>query len=199
MKRGIKSLFHKTSLARKQQERIKIAALGIVRAMAFLHDQGLIYRDLKPANVGFDSQGTVKLFDFGLARVVISGEEKGRRLTGGTGTLRYMANEVANHQDYSFPADVYSFGIVLWEVCTLSKPFGGVKDVALFCERVYKKHERPSLWAIGSPRVKDLLKLCWHQDASRRPTFATIAMQLDCVEKPTHFCVVRGDNKRYDM
>ncbi len=70
--------------------------------MEFLHSNRVIYRDLKPHHIGFGVEVTVRLFDFGLARIHEEGE---RKLTGCTGSARYMALEVARSQAYSFPAD----------------------------------------------------------------------------------------------
>jgi serine/threonine protein kinase len=81
------------------------------------HDQlfqSVVYRDLKPTNVGFDVRDDAKLFDFGLAREFRPEELEDRsyKLTGETGTMRYMAPEVALSQPYSEKVDVFSFGIM---------------------------------------------------------------------------------------
>lgn len=81
---------NKDRYEQEQVHRMSMIGLPIARAMAFLHSHRICYRDLKPANVGFDIQtNKVRLFDFGLARVLDDDEE--RRLTGFTGTSRYMA------------------------------------------------------------------------------------------------------------
>jgi serine/threonine protein kinase len=107
---------------RDQQARVSYAALGIAKGMEFLHQNRVIYRDLKPKNIGFDNGGCVQIFDFGLARIIPKGSD-GLRLTGLTGTARYMAPEVARSDNYAFSADIYSFGILLWELCTLQTAF----------------------------------------------------------------------------
>jgi serine/threonine protein kinase len=79
----------------------------MAKAIKYLHDSGIIYRDLKPDNIGFSQDGQLKLFDFGLAKR-LEGVEKTRggfyNLTGNTGSLRYMAPEVANDEPYDLTA-----------------------------------------------------------------------------------------------
>eukprot|EP00568_Trieres_chinensis_P009063 CAMPEP_0183314746 /NCGR_PEP_ID=MMETSP0160_2-20130417/49439_1 /TAXON_ID=2839 ORGANISM="Odontella Sinensis, Strain Grunow 1884" /NCGR_SAMPLE_ID=MMETSP0160_2 /ASSEMBLY_ACC=CAM_ASM_000250 /LENGTH=93 /DNA_ID=CAMNT_0025480145 /DNA_START=1 /DNA_END=279 /DNA_ORIENTATION=- len=89
--------------------------------MEYLHENRIVFRDLKPQNIGFDDKNKVKIFDFGIARKLDPGDEK--HPTGNTGTLRYMAPEVAKCKNYGLEVDVYSFGMLLWEICKWKKPF----------------------------------------------------------------------------
>jgi serine/threonine protein kinase len=157
----------------------------IARAMEFLHKNRVIYRDLKPQNVGFDAKGNIKLFDFGLARFHIEGQ---RKLTGRTGSVRYMAPEIARGQEYSFPADVYSYSILVWEVCTLQKAYASAVSVSRLLKQVAYGKVRPSLERIDCPDTQELLTRCWHPDPDRRPPFAKIvrhaALRQDVKKAP---------------
>jgi serine/threonine protein kinase len=153
------------------QERMSQIAPGIARAMEFLHKNRVIYRDLKPQNVGIDAKGNVRLFDFGLARFHVEGQ---RKLTGRTGSVRYMAPEVARSQDYSFPADVHSYSILVWEVCTLQKAYASAVSVSRLLKQVAHGKVRPSVERIDCPTTQELLKRCWHPEPDRRPPFAKI-------------------------
>jgi serine/threonine protein kinase len=159
-----------------QQARVSYAALGIAKGLEFLHRHHIIYRDLKPENIGFDQDGRVQIFDFGLARIIPKGHDD-RRLTGLTGTARYMAPEVASSENYTFSADIYSFGILLWQICTLETPFVHAKCRFSLFSHVHGG-ARPAIRQIGSKRLKELLQACWHPNPDARPSSTAIVDQL---------------------
>jgi serine/threonine protein kinase len=138
----------------------------------------VIFRDLKPENVGFTASGKVKIFDFGVARDLVHVQRVGDKL-GFTGTPRYMANEVVAGMDYSLPADVYSFGILLHQICTLRRPFANLQDMESFRTRVVTGGERPKLSLIKSTKLRSLIGKCWDPVPDRRPTFTEIRTILE--------------------
>lgn len=155
-------------------------------------------RDLKPANIGFDSQGTVKIFDFGLSRecnensVEFNGENyvAPRLMTGGAGTPRYMAPEVARmERSYGFPADVYSFAILLWQIITDRVPYASIGSGVEFTTRVINGNVRPKLKYVDSDLLKKLLTAGWASEPERRPTFSLIVKVLKKeIEMNPSFC-----------
>ena len=153
-------------------------AISIADALSYLHTNKIIFRDLKPANVGYDNTGVLKLFDFGFATVVEEVEHEGHLLYDKCGTPRYMAPEVGLEHGYHLPADVYSFGILLWEICALKKPFGNVKSAIEFEKAVFEKGSRPKVsnhW----PRVlQELTTNCWSSDPEERPSMAHVKTML---------------------
>lgn len=171
-------------LAQEQQAvRIRECALGVARAMQHLHQHGILYRDLKPANVGFsaatESGEEVRLFDFGLARLCPGTAHHNQKLyTGATGTIRYMAPEVARCQPYGFTADVYSFGLLLWQICTLRRPYPKLSGDKLM-RTVANSGKLPPLRYLASPDMRSLIQACCDQNATARPTFATICKALE--------------------
>jgi serine/threonine protein kinase len=189
---------------RRQQEqnsRMQHAALGVARAMEFLHCHKVIYRDLKPHNVGFDSDDTVKLFDFGLARVHAEGA---RLLTGFTGSARYMAPEVARSESYSFPADVHAYAILLWEICTLEKAYCKTVTLQHLVQQVVHRHIRPSLQKVASPIIRELLPVSWHRDSAMRPSFALVAKQIELEgqavrEQQEYECAEQNKSKQINI
>lgn len=161
-------------------------ALGIARGMAYLHSHRpapILHRDLKSANILLDAHGTVKVSDFGLARVkaVSYAMSTAGQMTGGIGTYQWMSPEVLANEAYTESADVYSYGIILWEMMTRQVPFststGNQMQVAL---QVMTAGLRPSLSSL--PRLPGgdcmypaeltgLMTACWAQDPRVRPTF----------------------------
>jgi serine/threonine protein kinase len=144
----------------------------IASALRHLHKLQVIFRDLKPDNVGFDFEGRVKLFDFGLAKELdyMQKQDSGLyNMSGGTGSRRFMAPEVALSEPYHLSADMYSFSILLWELLTLDKAFARM-SVDEHKERVVKSNERPELDPEWSDSLTVLLESCWKRSPFQRPT-----------------------------
>ncbi len=141
------------------------------------------FSDLKPTNIGFDDEDQVKIFDFGLAREIPrdTPKQKSRLMTGGAGTPRYMAPEVAAmSENYGFPADVYSFMILLWQILTTRTPFADILSPAELASKVLKENKRPSLSQIDfSDSLKNLMKSGWSADPLERPSFSFICEELE--------------------
>ena len=140
----------------------------------------VLFRDLKPENLGFDSSGVIKIFDFGVARDLVYVKEVKDRL-GFTGTPRYMANEVGAGKEYGLPADVYSFGIVLYEICTLKTPFSHLRSVDAFRQKVALGGERPKLSSVKHAGLRSLMQRCWDPIPDNRPSFTDIRIQLETI------------------
>lgn len=131
--------------------------------------------------LGFTLDGTVKLYDFGLAKVIENASVNSDdvyTMSGETGSLRYMAPEVADGLPYNHTADVYSFAIVLWELHAGKKPFDGLNRES-FYERIVHGGERPHMHRKWPQVFKDLLSQCWDDDIQNRPKFSAIVERLD--------------------
>ncbi|HKO05827.1 MAG TPA: serine/threonine-protein kinase, partial [Candidatus Acidoferrales bacterium] len=102
--------------------------MQLAQGLAAAHEQGLIHRDLKPSNIGVTPDGRLKILDFGLAKLLQRGGElgvtaSGSLPTGPSGTLPYMAPEQVLDEHMDVRADIYSMGVVLYEMATGVHPF----------------------------------------------------------------------------
>jgi len=167
-------------------ERIKVV-LQLAQAMQYLHQHNVVYRDLKPDNIGFDSRDSLKLFDFGLAKELKDSKRHADgtyQLTANTGSKRYMAPEVASRERYNLSVDVFSFGILFWEICSLEKPFDGFTELQ-HMNLVVQRGHRPKLddikyWPIS---VRHVISRCWHPISNQRPSFKQVVDALMTIQK----------------
>lgn len=119
-------------------------------ALAYMHSQGIVYRDLKPENVAFDRYSDqLKLIDLGLAKdlkPLTPTKATGLyRLTALTGSARYMAPEVAREDEYNEKCDVYGMAICIWQVMSLQTPYAKFNVSKMFKVVYDCPHSRPSL------------------------------------------------------
>ncbi|KAG2410902.1 serine/threonine-protein kinase STY13-like isoform X1 [Vigna umbellata] len=167
----------------KRQKRsvpLKLAvkqALDVAKGMAYVHGLGLIHRDLKSDNLLIFGDKSIKIADFGVARIEVQTEG----MTPETGTYRWMAPEMIQHRPYTQKVDVYSFGIVLWELITGMLPFQNMTAVqAAFA--VVNKNVRPIIPNDCLPVLRDIMTRCWDPNPDVRPPFAEVVGMLENAE-----------------
>jgi eukaryotic-like serine/threonine-protein kinase len=148
------------------QRRLKIA-LQVARALDFIHARKIIHRDIKPENIHVDEAAKVKLMDFGIAK------SEGMQLTrtGFTlGTPYYMAPEQVLGRALTPQADVYAFGILLFELMTGSKPVTGESVEKIFHQILYEPLNLEPLAQSGAPQpLCDLIARCTAKQLAQRP------------------------------
>ncbi len=167
-------------------------AIDVASAVEYLHSKRIIYRDLKPANIGYDAAGVVKVFDFGLAVELPEGSEPNAtfNLAGNTGTSRYMAIEVIRKHPYNCKVDVFSFSILLWELMALCKPYEGlVGQQVKECVSVFG--ERPAVPRTWPTNLRRILRRGWSENLIERPFIPEVkdVLQklLEATAKPANF------------
>ncbi|KAL7532647.1 hypothetical protein ACHAWF_004204, partial [Thalassiosira exigua] len=163
-------------------------ASGVANGLFYLHKMNYMHRDVKPSNVllsGDVKSGhfVAKLTDFGLAAKLqneyVACTEENKELTAETGTYRYMAPEVIRHERYNHAADVYSFGLLMWEMLTREKPFHPKSQIEA-AGSVALEGERPP-FPSGVPFiVKTLIENCWAQKQEERLEVKNV---IDFLEK----------------
>ncbi|CAI5984309.1 unnamed protein product [Closterium sp. NIES-65] len=155
-------------------------ARDVAQAMAFLHKNGMIHRDLKSANILLDKEGHAVVGDFGVARL------KGERgeMTKEVGTYRWMAPEAFGTSPWpvTHKADVYSFGIVLWEVLTGGVPFADYSPLQA-AVAVALNGARPTIPESPPESLRSLIQRCWDKTPKERPEFSEILTELDRIAK----------------
>ncbi|OQR83454.1 hypothetical protein ACHHYP_14690, partial [Achlya hypogyna] len=146
----------------------------LANALADLHHNGLLHRDLKSLNVLLSSTNYIKLGDLGLTR------EYATQMTTGTGTPYWTAPEVlTSGESYSYAADIYSFGVILTELDTLQPPFADLKiGMWAILDQVRQGTLRPSVSATCAPWLAQLAADCMAYDPALRPTAQAIVDML---------------------
>jgi serine/threonine protein kinase len=169
-------------------EQVIEVGLEIAQGLAFAHERGIVHRDVKPQNVLLNGDGKAKVTDFGIARTL--DVEKGVTQTGTVlGTSDYIAPEQASGQVVSRETDVYSLGVVLFELLTGSVPFRGESFVAVALQHVSEPppsvlERRPETPA----RLAELVDRALAKDPDDRPTMDELVAELEALragETPT--------------
>jgi len=139
----------------------------VLDALVYAHARGVVHRDIKPANIMVTPAGTVKLMDFGIARM-----KEDRRLTqaGGTmGSLSYMSPEQINGVELDGRADIYSLGITLYEMVTGRRPFAADSDFQLMSAHLTQPPPPPIEIVPGvPPDLNDIILMAIAKDPAQR-------------------------------
>jgi serine/threonine protein kinase len=129
----LRSYLHSTEHHPIPLEKIISIALDVARGLEYIHSQGVVHRDIKPENILFDENFVVKIADFGIA----CEETFCDLLVEDEGTYRWMAPEMVKREAYNRKVDVYSFGLLLWEMVTGRIPYENLTPMQVAYTVVY--------------------------------------------------------------
>ncbi|KAK9707215.1 hypothetical protein RND81_07G180500 [Saponaria officinalis] len=162
-------------------------AMDIARGMAYLHNEPnvIIHRDLKPRNVLLVNTNAdhLKVGDFGLSKLIrVQHAHDVYKMTGETGSYRYMAPEVFRHRKYDKKVDVFSFGMILYEMLEGDPPMAGYEPYE--AAKYVSEGHRPNFRSKGFiPELRELTEQCWAADMNKRPSFLEILKRLEKVKE----------------
>ncbi|KAK4798451.1 hypothetical protein SAY86_030777 [Trapa natans] len=153
-------------------------ALDLARGLSYLHSKRIVHRDVKAENMLLDPKQTLKIADFGVARVEAQNPSD---MTGETGTLGYMAPEVLIGKPYNRSCDVYSFGICLWEIycCALPYPDLSFSDVS---SAVVRQNLRPEIPRCCPSSLAQVMRKCWDSKPEKRPEMKDVVKMLESID-----------------
>ncbi|XP_047947838.1 probable serine/threonine-protein kinase SIS8 [Salvia hispanica] len=164
-------LIHASALKKKLswQRRLKML-VDICRGLTSIHRMNVVHRDLKSANCLVNKHWVVKICDFGLSRKLITRPMKD---SSSAGTPEWMAPELIRNEPFTEKCDIFSLGVIMWELCTLKRPWEGIPSVQV----VYAVgHDRQTLEIPEGPLGK-LIADCW-AEPDERPSCQEILSRL---------------------
>ncbi|XP_009126724.1 serine/threonine/tyrosine-protein kinase HT1 [Brassica rapa] len=171
---SLRSYLHKPENRTLSLKKLIEFALDIAKGMEYIHSRRIIHRDLKPENVLIDEDFQLKIADFGIA----CEEEYCDMLADDPGTYRWMAPEMIKRKPHGRKADVYSFGLVLWEMVAGAIPYEDMNPIqAAFA--VVHKNIRPAIPEDCPAVMKALIEQCWSVAPDKRPEFWQIVKVLE--------------------
>ncbi|EEF33862.1 serine/threonine-protein kinase EDR1 [Ricinus communis] len=167
-------LIHLSGQKKRLSWRRKLKMLrDICRGLMCIHRMKIVHRDLKSANCLVNKHWTVKICDFGLSRIMT---ETPIRDSSSAGTPEWMAPELIRNEPFTEKCDIFSLGVIMWELCTLNRPWEGVPPERV----VYAVANERSRLDIPEGPLGRLISDCWGEPHERPSCEEILARLLDC-------------------
>ncbi|XP_057953384.1 serine/threonine-protein kinase EDR1-like isoform X3 [Malania oleifera] len=168
------NLIHLSGQKKKLSWRRRLKMLrDICRGLMCIHRMKIVHRDLKTANCLVNKHSTVKICDFGLSRVMTDAP---LRDSSSAGTPEWMAPELIRNEPFSEKCDIFSLGVIMWELCTLNRPWEGVPQERV----VYAVAHEGSRLDIPEGPLGRLIADCWAEPQERPSCEEILSRLLDC-------------------
>ncbi|SCL97731.1 tyrosine kinase-like protein, putative [Plasmodium chabaudi chabaudi] len=174
------------------KKKIKIKLLDIIKMckditafMSFLHNKGILHCDLKSANILLSESGEIKICDFGLS--IQNFDDKPKYL-GIVGTYQWTAPEILRGEGYTKKADIYSFGVILWELLHRKIPFNDLKHPLDIIAQVGYSNKHLIINNNINSKLLYVLTSCLHKDKRKRKSFFFWSEYFDILYKANICC-----------
>jgi len=156
-------------LGRIPQDRAIRIAIGVLKALDYIHANGVVHRDLKPENIMVDENDNIKLIDFGIASDTASRRLTYANFTATLGTPDYISPEQVKGKRGDARSDIYSMGVILYEMLTGKLPFSGPSPLAVMNDRLLNHPVPPRVADPSvSPQLQEILYRALERDPKNR-------------------------------
>jgi hypothetical protein len=172
---SLDQLLFQTNVILSDEQKIRLVR-GIAAGMLHLHKHNIVHRDLAARNILLTASGVPKISDFGMSRILEKDDEGKTNST--IGPACWMAPESLAHRNYSKKSDVWTFGIVIYEIVAQCEPH---KDQNLFevVTRIRDEGLTPTIPTNCPPKLRELMQMCWKMQPEQRPNFEAICALLE--------------------